>query len=233
MGSGAGSAYTGTESSNILIGANGTAGESSVIRIGGSQTTAYIAGISGVTSSGGVAVYINSSGQLGTVVSSRRFKEDIHDLGNESRVLMSLRPVSFKYKPMYDASGEQQYGLIAEEVAEVAPQLVVYDAEGQPQTVKYHLVDAMLLNEFQRHEREIVEQRSLLDATQGRVQQQETIIASLVSRLDQVDAERAAQQRTIDAQQQQISDLQARETRREREIAALTERLTRLEAQEK
>ena len=141
--------------SNIYIGNRGVSSESNTIRIGSDQTATLIAGISGATSASGVAVYVNSSGQLGTVTSSRRFKHAIADMGGESDLLMKLRPVAFFYKPELDETQTRQYGLVAEEVALVAPQLVVYDKDGAPQTVRYHFVNAMLLNEVQKQHREI------------------------------------------------------------------------------
>lgn len=148
--------YNITGSQNIDIGSGGVAGESNAIRIGtpGNQTAAYIAGVDGVTSSGGVAVYINANGQLGTVTSSRRFKYDINDLGDGSDKLMKLRPVMFRYKQAApDGSHPLQYGLIAEEVAEVSPDLVQYDKEGKPFTVYYNKLTPLLLNEFQKAHR--------------------------------------------------------------------------------
>jgi len=140
---------------NIDIGNTGVAAENAAIRIGtaGTQTRAFIAGIRGVTTANAnaIPVLIDSAGQLGTVSSSRRFKEDIQDMGDATDKLLALRPVTFRYKPEVQA-GERplEYGLIAEEVAEVFPDLVVYDDEGQPFTVKYHLLSAMLLNELQK-----------------------------------------------------------------------------------
>ena len=91
--------------------------------------------------------------QLGTITSSRRFKHEIADMGAESDLLMKLRPVAFYYKPELDETRTRQYGLVAEEVAQVAPQLVVYDKDGTPQTVRYHFVNAMLLNAVQKRPR--------------------------------------------------------------------------------
>ncbi len=98
-----------------------------------------------------VAVLIDSNGQLGTINSSRRFKEEIRDMGDATERLLELRPVTFRYKPEVQ-SGERpvEYGLIAEEVAEVFPDLVIYDEEGLPFTVKYHLLSSMLLNELKK-----------------------------------------------------------------------------------
>jgi len=96
-------------------------------------------------------VVIDSSGQLGTVNSSRRFKEDIHDMGEASSGLLRLRPVTFRYRqPFADGSKPVEYGLIAEEVAEVYPDLVAHSADGQIETVKYQVLDSMLLNELQK-----------------------------------------------------------------------------------
>jgi endosialidase-like protein len=163
---------------NIYIGSVGPAAqgpESGKIRIGDpSQTATFIAGINGVTSSGGVAVYVNSSGQLGTLTSSIRYKENVEDMGTSSGRLMELRPVTFQYKPEYDESGLQQYGLIAEEVAKVDPQLVVYDADGTPQTVRYHFINAMLLNEVQKQHRQIEDQQAMIDQLAARLAKLET-----------------------------------------------------------
>jgi endosialidase-like protein len=172
-----------TGSHNIYIDSFGPAvsgNESGRIRIGDSNHTAtYIAGINGVTSSGGVAVYVNSSGQLGTLTSSIRYKEDIEDMEASSDRLMELRPVTFHYKPEYDESGLQQYGLIAEEVAKVDPQLVVYDADGTPQTVRYHFINAMLLNEVQKQHRQIEEQQAKIGAQQSMIDQLAARLAKL------------------------------------------------------
>jgi hypothetical protein len=131
--------------------------ENNTIRIGNQgtgvsqQNATFIAGIAGATVTG-VAVHVNTStGQLGVVSSSRRFKEQIRDMGDSTNGLMKLRPVTFFYKPEYD-KGEctLQYGLIAEEVAEVYPELVAYEPDGKPYTVKYQYLTTMLLNEMQK-----------------------------------------------------------------------------------
>jgi hypothetical protein len=150
---------SGGNSNNIHIGSQGSSGDSGTIRIGtsGTQTSFFAAGVSGVTVGSAVPVMIDSAtGQLGTVSSSRRFKEDIQDMGDASRDLMRLRPVTFRYKqPFADGSKPMQYGLIAEEVAGVYPDMVVHSADGQVETVKYQMLTPMLLNEVQRHESEI------------------------------------------------------------------------------
>ena len=141
---------------NIYIGNAGQVTESNTIRIGDDmhQSSTYVAGIDGTTVSGGTAVYIKSDGQLGTTTSSARFKTGIADLGLRSDVLYDLRPVTFQYKPEIDPDGILQYGLIAEEVAEVAPDLVIYEDNGDPYTVRYEQLVPLLLNELQRlHDR--------------------------------------------------------------------------------
>ena len=153
IGQNAGNLLT-TGSNNIDIGNVGVAAENSTIRIGtaGIQTRAFIAGtFGGFTGGGSVAVLIDGTGQLGTVPSSRRYKEDIADMGDASARLQALRPVTFHYKqPNADGSKPVQYGLIAEEVAETFPELAVFNAEGQPETVKYQDLAPLLLNEVQK-----------------------------------------------------------------------------------
>ena len=141
--------------SNILLGNRGFPGEGNTTRIGDPdfQTRAFVAGIQGVMTgvNDAVNVVIDSNGQLGTISSSRRYKEDINDMGDESDRLLRLHPVTFRYKEAY-ANDEQplDYGLIAEEVAEVFPELVVFNDENQPETVKYRLLSSLLLNELQK-----------------------------------------------------------------------------------
>lgn len=156
IGRGAGSSYTNGESSNICIMNSGTAAESNVCRIGtdgsgdGQINKTYIAGIYGVTVSGGTAVYIKSDGQLGTSTSSARFKTDIKDLASTTELVEKLRPVTFQYKK--DPTDYPQYGLIAEEVHEVIPALVAYDLSGDPYTVRYEQLPILLLKELQEQQ---------------------------------------------------------------------------------
>ncbi|HXK09625.1 MAG TPA: tail fiber domain-containing protein, partial [Vicinamibacteria bacterium] len=179
-----------TGSYNIYLDNAGVAGESNTIHIGtnGRHAATYIAGISGATSASGSAVYVNSSGQLGTATSSRRYKEEIADMAGQSDVLMKLRPVSFYYKPELDASHTRQYGLVAEEVAEVAPELVLNDESGTPQTVRYHFVNALLLNEVQKQRRQLEAQEAEireLRVQQAQVQELKEQLARLEARLEQ------------------------------------------------
>jgi Chaperone of endosialidase len=171
IGAGAGFALT-SGSDNIYVGADsGSSSESNTIRIGGigGQTSTFIAGIFGQVSASGAGVFVNSSGKLGTLVSSRRYKDGIADLAGESDVLMRLRPVAFYYRPEYDETHTRQYGLVAEEVAEVAPALVAFDEQGAPQAVRYHFVNAMLLNEVQKQRRRLQEQASRIEELEARL----------------------------------------------------------------
>jgi hypothetical protein len=170
-----------TESHTIRIGTQGTGS--------GQQNVTYIAGIYGSTSAGGVPVYINSDGQLGTLTSSLRFKEQVRDMGDSTSALMKLRPVTFLYKPEYD-QGERtlQYGLIAEEVAKVYPELVAYDKDGQPYTVRYQYITTMLLNEVQKqyHRAEaeakvIATQEQKIDELEQRLSRLESLIPQTVA----------------------------------------------------
>ena len=148
-----------TGSNNIEIGSRGSATDNNVIRIGspGTQAATYIAGVSGINVTGGATVVVNSLGQLGVVSSSRRYKEDIRSMGDASDRLLALRPVTFRYKRA-DENGQkpEQYGLIAEEVAKVMPELVVYNQKGQPETVAYQTLAPLLLNELQREHGQVV-----------------------------------------------------------------------------
>ena len=148
-----------TGDNNIDIGNQGVAGEAGTIRIGviGTQTATYIAGIMGKTVPRSTPVFINANGQLGTVTSSARFKDDIKPMDKVSEALLALRPVTFRYKPELDPNGIPQFGLVAEEVEKVNPDLVVRDADGKPYTVRYEAVNAMLLNEFLKEHRTVLE----------------------------------------------------------------------------
>jgi hypothetical protein len=136
------------------------------------QTSFFAAGIRGVTTGNNdaIPVVIDSNGQLGTVSSSRRFKEDINNMDTVSSGLMRLRPVTFRYqKPFADGSKPIQYGLIAEEVADVYPDLVVHSADGQVETVKYQVLDSMLLNKLQKEHRQVQEQAEAIRVLEARL----------------------------------------------------------------
>jgi hypothetical protein len=169
---------------SIYIGSVGSGADvNGTIQIGtqGTQTGGtFIAGVSGATSSGGVAVFVNSNGRLGTVTSSRRFKEQISEMGNASSKLLQLRPVTFYYKPEYDdGSHLLQYGLIAEEVAKVYPEMVVYDKNGEIQTVKYQLLAPMLLNEVQKQSQHAEQQDETIRQLQARLAALEALLGGV------------------------------------------------------
>jgi hypothetical protein len=171
---------------NIDIGNGGVGGEDATIRIGGgNQDRTFIAGIRGVATgnNNAVNVVIDSAGQLGTVSSSKRFKHNIKGMDCASEAIHALKPVTFHYKS--DASGTPQFGLIAEEVAEVNPNLVVRDKDGEIYTVRYDAVNAMLLNEFLKEHH--------------KVQELEATIAQLKSTVSGQQVDAARQQKQIEA----------------------------------
>jgi Chaperone of endosialidase len=166
---------------NIDVGNAGSTLENNTIRIGSSQSQTYIAGISGVTiSPSGAPVYVNANGQLGTVNSSRRFKEAIQDMTGLSDVIFSLRPVAFHYLPELDPLRTPQYGLIAEEVEQVAPELVLRDAKGSVLSVRYEQINAMLLNEF-------LKEHKTVEAQTTEIQSQSAEIQDLKARLNKLE----------------------------------------------
>jgi hypothetical protein len=170
-------------SNDICIGNVGVGAESNTIRIGNdTHKNTYIAGISGVTISGGVGVMIDTSGHLGTVVSSARYKEAIKPMENASEAILSLKPVTFRYKHELDPDGTPQFGLVAEEVEKVNSDLVARDEQGKPYTVRYEAVNAMLLNEFLKEHRKVQE----LEANAARQQRQ---IDALKAGLQKVSAQ--------------------------------------------
>jgi hypothetical protein len=188
LGQGAGMAVT-TGFYNIDIASPATAADNDVIRIGNGQTQTFISGIAGATASGGAAVYVNpSTGQLGTLTSSRRFKSDIKDMGRASEAIFALRPVAFRYRREVDPEGTPQFGLVAEEVEKVSPDLVVHDAQGRVYSVRYEAVNAMLLNEFVRQHGRLEAQAKVIaqqvrqsEAELGEVASQRERIAALVA----------------------------------------------------
>ena len=143
-----------TGSGNVCIGAgvNGVAGESNTTRIRNVYTTV----------ANGRAVYVNADNKIGTLSSSRRFKHDIQPMDRSSETLFALKPVTFRYKKDADPSQALSFGLIAEEVAQVSPELITLDEKGKPQTVRYEAVNAMLLNEFLKQHRMVQEQGAMI-----------------------------------------------------------------------
>jgi hypothetical protein len=194
IGTGAGGNLNTAESNDIYIGDSGIAGESGTIRIGyiKNVTAAYIAGIYGNTSANGSEVFVNATGQLGTVKSSLRYKHEIADMGDESDVLMKLRPVAFYYKPELDDTQTRQYGLVAEEVAKVAPELVAFNEDGTSETVRYHFVNAMLLNEVQKQRQRIEDQQETNEQQSNTIAQQQAEIQDLAARMAKLETMLAA-----------------------------------------
>jgi hypothetical protein len=172
-----------TGSFNIAIGSVGGAGESATIRIGSaSQTRTFISGIRGVLTGvpDAVPVVVDGVGQLGTIISSRRVKDNIADMGGASGTLMKLRPVTFHYKSDKNPKGRTlQYGLVAEEVAKVAPGLVAHSADGKVETVYYQFLAPMLLNEYQKQQRTIQAQAAELVKQTAKLEKQAMEIAEL------------------------------------------------------
>jgi len=189
-----------TGSNNIDIGANvpGVAGEANTIRIGksGIQKKTFIAGIRGVTVASGVGIIVSSSGQLGTVTSSARFKEAIKPMDKASEALLALQPVTFRYKHELDPDGVPQFGLVAEQVEKVNPDLVVRDEDGNVNTVRYEAVNAMLLNEFLKAHRKLEEQEAIITRLESKLanrevaaEQQQKQIEALTATVQKVSAQ--------------------------------------------
>ena len=163
-----------TGSQNIDIGSAGVAGESGTIRIGDlSQQRTFIAGIRGVAVNGSPVV-IDGAGQLGVAASSQRFKDDIRPMEKASEAILALKPVTFHYKKNIDPDRTAQFGLVAEDVEKIDPDLVVHNQAGKPYSVRYDQVNAMLLNEFLKAHKRLEEQ----DATIARQQKQIDALAA-------------------------------------------------------
>ena len=176
-----------TGDNNIDIGYNvlGIAGESNTIRIGNTDiNTTIIRGISGQTIPSGATVIVASNGQLGTMTSSKRFKQDIKPMDKASEALYSLKPVSFRYKKEFDPAGASQLGLVAEEVEKVNPDLIIRDKEGKPYSVRYEQVNAMLLNEFLKEHRKVESLEAALDTVKKRLNEQEARIQKVSAKVE-------------------------------------------------
>ena len=179
-----------TGDDNIVISNFGVAAESGTIRIGteGTQTATFVAGISGIALGSGVAVRVNANGQLGTVASSARFKQDIQAMDTMSEAILALKPVTFHYKKELDPDGIPQFGLVAEEVEKVNPDLVARDAQGKVYTVRYEAVNAMLLNEFLKEHRAVQELKSTAARQAALIAQQQKEMETVVARLKEQDS---------------------------------------------
>jgi hypothetical protein len=172
-----------TGNQNIDIGNLGVVGEGGTIRIGSAaQTRTFIAGISGQAVSGS-PVYVNAGGQLGVLPSSERFKEQIKSMDNASEAILEVEPVTFHYKKEIDPDAVSQFGLIAEKLAGVSPDLVGRDDQGKPFTVRYDAVNAMLLNEFLKEHRRVQDLESALEQLTVRLKGQDLKIQKMSDQL--------------------------------------------------
>jgi len=181
LGTSAGGQQT-TGSDNIYIGyeMQGTPGESN---------SCYIGSIFGQTAAAGSPVYINSNHRLGTLTSSKRFKENIKPISNNSEILFALKPVTFRYKKEIDPTGTPQLGLVAEDVEKVNPDLIVRDKEGKPYSVRYDQVNAMLLNEFLKEHHKVQELEASNVQLKHDFSEQQKQIETLTAGLQKVSAQ--------------------------------------------
>jgi hypothetical protein len=175
-----------TGAGNVYIGAN-------MVGVAGESGACYIASIFGQTSASGIPVLIGSDNKLGTATSSKRFKDGIKAMDKASEALLALKPVTFRYKKGIDPQGIPQFGLVAEDVEEVNPDLVVRDKEGKPYTVRYDAVNAMLLNEFLKEHRTVQEQGATITRQrkdfEAAIAQQQKQIEALTAGLQKVSAQ--------------------------------------------
>jgi trimeric autotransporter adhesin len=192
LGTSAGSFLT-TGSFNIYINNDGlgVGNESHTIRIGtpGLDGPTYIAGIHGTIVSGGAAVLVSADGQLGTSTSSERFKEDIQPMDNASEAVFALKPVTFHYKKELDPNSTSQFGLVAEDVERVNPDLVARDRDGKPYTVRYEAVNAMLLNEFLKEHRKNEKQEATIADLKGEIATLSVMVKEQAAQIQKVSAQ--------------------------------------------
>lgn len=246
IGHSAGTNHHLSDSHNIDIGNDGFNGESNVMRLGANNVyegnlinKTYIAGIRGVSTgaANAVTVIIDSNGQLGTINSSARFKEDIQDMKDASQRLYALRPVTYRYKQAAnDGQKPLDYGLIAEEVAKVYPDLVAYNNQGEIETVQYQKLTPMLLNEVQRLNKLLQADNEQLKSSQNTINQLWSLHKAEQARNSQQDAALKAEQaknhaqtEDIDSLKQQLGTIQAKAQR----LEDLAQRLNRLEANQR
>jgi Chaperone of endosialidase len=189
----AGSDSTGSD--NIFIGNVGKQGDSQHIRIGTSRTQlkTFVAGIWRATVPTGVGVIVDSNGQLGTVVSSERFKSEIKPMDKASEAILSLRPVTFRYKRELDPKATPQFGLVAEQVEKVNPDLVARDDQGKAYTVRYEAVNAMLLNEFLKAHRNDEQQDRKIEKLEATIAQLQASLKAQAVQIQQVSDQIRAQ----------------------------------------
>jgi hypothetical protein len=193
---------TGTSNTAVGISAGiGITTASNVICIGAEgadvDDSCYVGNIFNQTAVLGIPVFIDSSNKLGTITSSKRFKEDIRPMGEASEVILALKPVTFRYKKEIDPAGTEQVGLVAEDVEKANPDLIVRDKDGKPHSVRYDQVNAMLLNEFLKEHRKNEKQ----EATIARQQKQiEALTAGLQKVRAQLEVSKPASQTVLNNQ---------------------------------
>src|SRR5262249_1977257 len=157
---------------------------SGVLGLPGESNACYIASIFGQTIANGAVVLVNQSNKLGTLTSSKRFKEDIKPMNKSSEALFALKPVAFRYKKKIDPAGRSQLGLVAEDVEKVNPDLVVRDKEGKPYSVRYDQVNAMLLNEFLKEHRTVQEQGATIARQQKQIEALTAVVQKVSAQLE-------------------------------------------------
>jgi hypothetical protein len=195
VGWGAGLGLT-TGSGNVYLGSGvpaGTAGE---------NNRTYIRNVHDTTSSNR-SVYVNPDGRMGTISSSRRYKEEIKPMDQASEVLYRLKPVTYRYKKEIDRTQALSFGLIAEEAAGISPDLITRDREGRPETVRYEAINAMLLNEFLKEHKKVEEQQANITQLRSKMAKHEAVIAQQQKGMDVLTAklkEQAAQIQKVSAQ---------------------------------
>jgi hypothetical protein len=190
---------------NIYIGNQGMGSEAGQIRIGAYplHTGTYIAGIRNAAVTGSPVV-IGMGGRLGVTMSSAQFKEAIKPMDKASEAILALKPVTFHYKKEVDPDGIPQFGLVAEDVETVNPDLVVRDEDGKVTTVRYEAVNAMLLNEFLKEHKRVEEQQSKIEKQEAAIARQQKQIEALTAGLQkvsaQLEASKAAPQTVLNSQ---------------------------------
>jgi hypothetical protein len=179
-----------TTASNVICIGSGVVGANL-------SDSCYLGSVFGQTSPGGAGVFINSSGKLGTMTSSRRFKEEIRPMAHASEVLFALKPVIFRYKKEIEPEKIPQFGLVAEDVEAVNPDLVVRDKDGKVNTVRYEAINAMLLNEFLKEHRTVQDLEQEIAALTATVKEQTVQIQKMSA---EIEVKKSAPQITLNNQ---------------------------------
>jgi hypothetical protein len=187
--------YSNTGSSNVGLGVN--AGVQLTTGNGNVCLGAFVSGVAGESNTTRIrnvyssvaadrAVYVTADNKIGTLVSSRRFKQEIKPMDNASEAILALKPVSFRYKKEIESNGSIMFGLIAEDVEKADPDLVTRNAKGQAETVRYEAVNAMLLNEFLKEHRKVEKLETFVAKQESINSQQQKEIAALTSQIQQI-----------------------------------------------